>query len=105
MSFLSHSSRNHGQNYQNHSKSVPIDISHIVGYCLTNKIVKDATKMKPNKNTAEIIRNARLEAKLSRQQMANKYDISLRTLESWEDGERTPPDYVLKLLLRCLKAD
>ncbi len=61
--------------------------------------------MTENRNVAELIRNARLEAKLSRQQMASKYDISLRTLESWEDGERTPPDYVLNLLLRCLKAD
>jgi len=56
-------------------------------------------------NTADLIKQARLEAELTQQQLANHYKIPLITLVDWEDGTRTPPEYVLDFLLRCLKED
>lgn len=35
---------------------------------------------------------------VSRAEFSRRYGIPLRTLESWEAGVRTPPEYVLKLL-------
>lgn len=35
---------------------------------------------------------------VSRAEFSRRYNIPLRTLESWEAGVRTPPEYVLKLL-------
>ena len=56
-------------------------------------------------NTADIIKKARMEAELTQQQLASHYKIPLRTLVDWERGTRTPPEYVLEFLLRCLKED
>lgn len=56
-------------------------------------------------NTADIIKKARMEAELTQQQLASHYKIPLRTLVDWEGGTRTPPEYVLEFLLRCLKED
>lgn len=35
---------------------------------------------------------------VSRAEFSRRYGIPLRTLESWESGVRTPPEYVLNLL-------
>ena len=35
---------------------------------------------------------------VSRAEFSRRYNIPLRTLESWEAGVRTPPEYVLNLL-------
>lgn len=35
---------------------------------------------------------------VSRAEFSRRYNIPLRTLESWESGVRTPPEYVLQLL-------
>lgn len=35
---------------------------------------------------------------VSRAEFSRRYSIPLRTLESWEAGVRTPPEYVLQLL-------
>ena len=43
--------------------------------------------------------------RLSQKEFAEKYEIPQRTLENWEAGRRTPPDYVLKLLMRVIKED
>ena len=56
-------------------------------------------------DTADIIKKARMEAELTQQQLASHYKIPLRTLVDWERGTRTPPEYVLEFLLRCLKED
>ncbi|MBQ3405672.1 MAG: helix-turn-helix domain-containing protein [Lachnospiraceae bacterium] len=42
---------------------------------------------------------------LSQGKFANRYGIPVRTLQNWEIGERKPPDYVLRLLLRCVEED
>jgi DNA-binding transcriptional regulator YiaG len=54
---------------------------------------------------AEKIRTARKQAGLTQQQLATRYDIPMRTLESWERALRKPPEYVLTLLLRCIEMD
>lgn len=54
---------------------------------------------------AEKIRTARKQAGLTQQQLATRYDIPMRTLESWERALRKPPEYVLTLLLRCIELD
>lgn len=56
-------------------------------------------------NTADLIKQARTGAELTQQQLANHYKIPLRTLVEWERGTRTPPEYVLDFLLRCIKED
>ena len=33
---------------------------------------------------------------VSRAEFSRRYNIPLRTLESWESGVRTPPEYVLQ---------
>lgn len=35
---------------------------------------------------------------ISRAEFSRRYNIPIRTLESWEAGVRTPPEYVLNLL-------
>lgn len=42
---------------------------------------------------------------LSQKAFGEKYGIPLRTVENWENGYRVPPEYVLKLLERCVKED
>lgn len=42
---------------------------------------------------------------LSQAAFADKYKIPKRTIEDWESNRRTPPDYVLALLERCVLMD
>lgn len=42
---------------------------------------------------------------LTQAEFSEKYKIPIRTYQSWELGERTPPEYVLHLLERCVLAD
>lgn len=51
------------------------------------------------------IKEARTQAKLTQTQLADRYGIPVRTLQDWESGRRTPPEYVVKLLLRCIEVD
>lgn len=48
------------------------------------------------------LKNARAAAGLSQQAMANQTLIPVRTLEDWEAGRRTPPEYVRRFVLREL---
>jgi transcriptional regulator with XRE-family HTH domain len=54
-------------------------------------------------NFNEQLRQARKEAGLSQQGMADKMLISKRTIENWEAGQRTPPPYVQRFVLNELK--
>lgn len=54
---------------------------------------------------ATMIRNARKQAKLTQQQLVDRYQIPRSTLQDWESGKHVPPAYVVKMLLRCLEAD
>ena len=42
---------------------------------------------------------------LSQQAFSDKYNIPKRSIENWESGKRTPPEYVIKLLERVVKED
>ena len=48
------------------------------------------------------IKEARIEAKLTQQQVHDLLEIPLRTIEDWERGLRTPPAYVEKLIVEKL---
>lgn len=52
-------------------------------------------------NTIEM----RKKLNLSRAAFSRLYKIPVRTLEDWESGRRTPPDYVLHLLSRVVEQD
>lgn len=54
-------------------------------------------------NTAETIINLREEAGFSRRDFSQHTGIPLRTLEDWEAGRRTPPEYIPRLLAYQLK--
>ena len=51
---------------------------------------------------AERLKAARAAAGLTQQSMADLTLIPLRTLQKWEIGERTPPDYVQRFVLNEL---
>ena len=42
---------------------------------------------------------------LSQKSFSEKYKIPKRTVEDWEAGRRTPPEYVISLLERVVKED
>ena len=48
---------------------------------------------------AEDLRAIRTEAGWSRPKMVERVGVPLRTIEDWESGKRTPPDYVQKLVI------
>lgn len=51
------------------------------------------------------IKEIRSASGLSQGKFAKEYGIPLGTLHHWETGDRKPPEYVLKLLERCVKED
>lgn len=51
------------------------------------------------------IKEIRVKAGLSQGQFCKRYGIPLGTLHHWELGDRKPPEYVLKLLQRCVQED
>lgn len=51
------------------------------------------------------IKEIRAMSGLTQKAFAEKYGIPKRTLESWEMGERKPPEYVVALLEKAVKAD
>lgn len=42
---------------------------------------------------------------LSQNKFSEKYGIPPRTIQDWEAGRRVPPEYVVKLLARCVMMD
>lgn len=52
----------------------------------------------------EKLKQARKAAGLSQQGMADRMLIPKRTIEKWETGERTPPEYVQRFVLNELFA-
>ena len=46
---------------------------------------------------------ARWAAGLTQKAMADLMEIPLRTIQKWEQGERTPPPYVRRFVLNELK--
>lgn len=51
------------------------------------------------------IKELRMLSVLSQQAFSDKYKIPKRSIENWESGKRTPPEYVISLLERAVKED
>mgnify|MGYP004453401525 FL=1 len=51
------------------------------------------------------IKELRMLSGLSQQAFSDKYKIPKRSIENWESGKRTPPEYVISLLERAVKED
>lgn len=47
----------------------------------------------------------RLQTGLSQKEFAEYFDIPFRTLQEWEQGRRTPPDYILKMMKRIWRLE
>lgn len=54
-------------------------------------------------NAAETIKKLREEAGFNRKEFSQHTGIPLRTLEDWEAGRRTPPEYIPRLLACQMK--
>ena len=55
------------------------------------------------KDFSEKLKQARKAAEMSQQGMADRMLIPKRTIEKWETGERTPPEYVQRFVLNELE--
>ncbi len=51
------------------------------------------------------IKELRKKTGLSQKQFAEIYHIPVRTIQKWEIGQASPPDYVIKLLEKALNVD
>ena len=49
------------------------------------------------------IKNLRTRTNLSQSKFADVVGIPVRTIQKWEQGDRVPPDYVVKLIEYFLK--
>ena len=56
-------------------------------------------------DTAKIIKELREQTGMNRREFSKYTKIPVRTLEDWEAGKRTPPEYVPRLLSYQLKYD
>ena len=54
---------------------------------------------------ANMIRKLREQAGMNRKEFSEYTKIPIRTLEDWEAGRRTPPEYIPRLLEYQLKFD
>lgn len=45
------------------------------------------------------IKEARIRANISQAEMSSRMKIPKRTIEAWETGDRTPPEYVERLVV------
>lgn len=52
-----------------------------------------------SKTYAETLREIRTGAGWSRPKMVERIGVPLRTIEDWEAGKSTPPEYVQRLVL------
>jgi DNA-binding transcriptional regulator YiaG len=50
------------------------------------------------------IKEARIAANLTQQQMSDLLGIPKRTIEDWESGTRKPPEYVERLVVEKLNS-
>jgi DNA-binding transcriptional regulator YiaG len=48
------------------------------------------------------IKEARIEAGLSRAEMSRRFEIPIRTLEDWDAGKSNPPAWAERLILEKL---
>lgn len=53
-------------------------------------------------NTHMTVKELRTAAKMSQREFSEYLGVPVRTLQKWETGERTPPDYVVSMIERRL---
>lgn len=68
------------------------------------KEIKALKQEKPLSEQVETLRKACETARVTQQQLAEKYNIPLKTLEAWFN-DAPPETYVMGLLLRCIEVD
>lgn len=49
------------------------------------------------------VKSLRERSGMSQSQFPNYFEISIRTVQSWEQGLRTPPDYAILMMEKILK--
>ena len=54
-------------------------------------------------NTAKVIKKLRESTNMNRKEFSEHIGIPVRTLEDWEAGRRTPPEYIPRLIEYQLK--
>ena len=54
---------------------------------------------------AKRLKRIRSQTKLSQRAFGEMFGIPKRTIEDWESGRRTPPEYVVRLLEEVTKTD
>ena len=54
-------------------------------------------------DTAKVIKELRESVKMNRKEFSEHTGIPVRTLEDWEAGRRTPPEYIPRLIAYQLK--
>lgn len=59
--------------------------------------------IKDNIGFSVALKNIRELRQISRQEICKSLDLSYRTYEHWERGERVPPLYVQKLILSYIQ--
>ena len=57
------------------------------------------------KETSVTIKALRSQTKMSQSQFAAYFELSIRTLQDWEQEKRTPPKYVISMMERILKLE
>lgn len=70
-------------------------------YCNHNDALRGDMAM----DTAQIIKDLRESTGMSRKEFSKHTGIPVRTLEDWEAGRRTPPEYVPRLLAYQIKSE
>lgn len=53
----------------------------------------------------DTIRALRRSTGLTQKNFSGRYGIPMRTYQAWENGEATPPEYVIQLLSRAVAED
>lgn len=56
-------------------------------------------------DSAKVIRDLREQTGMNRKEFSEYTKIPVRTLEDWEAGRRTPPEYIPRLLAYQIKYD
>lgn len=51
------------------------------------------------------IKDICIQYQLRQTELADRFGIPLRTVQDWYSGRRTPPDYVVKMMLEILERD
>lgn len=51
------------------------------------------------------VKKLRAQTGLSQRAFSDYFNIPFRTLQDWEQGRRTPPDYVVSMMERIIKLE